>query len=101
MIQKIASNPAYEGSDYMTMVVIIPDINHKPFVYRSEWFGSTIMHKFETIEVPIPVGWDGILKEYYGEDYMQFPPVSARGAINEKLIVDPYVPYKEKFSLLK
>ena len=101
MIQKIASNPDYNGSEYMTMVVQIPNIKKRPCIYKSEWFASTVMHKFETIEVPIPVGWEGVLKVYFGDDYMQFPPVSDRGAINDKLIVDPFVPYMEKFSMLK
>ena len=101
MIQKIASNPDYNGSEYMTMVVQIPNIKKRPCIYKSEWFASTVMHKFETIEVPVPVGWEGVLKVYFGDDYMQFPPVSDRGAINDKLIVDPFVPYMEKFSMLK
>ena len=101
MIQRIASNPDYIGSDYMTMVVQIPNIKRNPCIYRTEWFASTVMHKFETIEVPVPIGWDGTLTTYYGPDYMQFPPIEARGAINDKIIVDPFTPYKRKFSMLK
>lgn len=95
-IQRIAANPAYDNSEYMMMAVVIPDYN-KPHVYKTEWFESAIMHKFETIEVPIPIGWKEILTEGYGEDFMQYPPENERGAINDHLIVNPYIPYKEYF----
>lgn len=95
-IQRIAANPAYDNSEYMMMAVVIPDYN-KPHVYKTEWFESAIMHKFETIEVPIPIGWKEILTEGYGDDFMQYPPENERGAINDHLIVNPYIPYKEYF----
>lgn len=92
-IQSIASNPQYDGSEYMLMNVIID--TPKTFVYKSKWFEETIPHKFETIEVEIPIGWDGFLRERYGDDYMEFPPVEQRGAINEKLIVNPFISYMD------
>lgn len=92
-IQSIASNPVYDGNEYALMNVIHD--TPKPFIYKSEWFEDTTKHKFETIEVNIPIGWDGFLRERYGKDYMSFPPLHQRGAINDKLIVNPYIPYKE------
>ncbi len=92
-IQKIASNPQYIGLPHTLMNVIID--TPQTFIYKSEWFEKTIPHKFETLEVDIPIGWDGFLSERYGKDYMEFPPVDKRGIKNDKLIVDPYTPYKE------
>ncbi len=95
-IHKIASNSECEGAEHMMMKVVL-DKKHlsRTIVYKTEWFESTISHKFETIVVEIPVGWNSVLCTCYGNDFMEFPPVEERGAINEKLIVDPFIPYKE------
>ena len=45
--------------------------------YEKEWFASPIMVKFENLEVPIPNGYDIILRLIYG-DYMTLPPESER-----------------------
>ena len=93
-IHRIASNPDYYGSEWMTQAIIVVNLNH-PYLFRSKWFESTIPHEFENIEVRIPVGWHEILSTRFGNEYMQFPPVEQRGAINDMIIVDPYTPYKE------
>lgn len=97
MIQKIASNPEYEGSEYLVQTVVIVKrwYGTASPILRSEWFEKTEMHQFETIKVSIPSGWDKTLSKLYGDKYMQFPPVHERGSINDNLIVDPYTPYKE------
>lgn len=50
---------------------------------------------FYGLQVPIPVGYDHILRTTYG-DYMQFPPVEKRGTWHDSAIFDPDVPYLEK-----
>lgn len=97
MIQKIASNPEYEGSEYLVQTVVIVKrwYGTASPILRSEWFEKTEMHQFETIKVSIPSGWDKTLSKLYGDNYMQFPPMHERGSINSSLIVDPYTPYKE------
>ena len=79
------------------MMKVVLDRYHleRDIVYKSEWFERTVSHKFETVEVEIPIGWHDVLCVRYGKDYMEFPPIDKRGAINEMLIVDPYTPYKE------
>lgn len=95
-IQEIASNSEKDGSEYMMMKVVLDRYHlERDIVYKSEWFERTVSHQFETVEVEIPIGWHDVLCVRYGEDYMEFPPVDKRGAINEMLIVDPYTPYKE------
>ena len=95
-IHRIASNLENRKSKYMMMKVIL-DKQHleRSIIYKSEWFEKTISHKFETLEVEIPTGWHNILCVRYGKNYMNFPPIQQRGVINDKIIVDPYIPYKE------
>ena len=33
---------------------------------------------FEDMTIPVPVGWDELLKVRYGENYMTIPPMSKR-----------------------
>ena len=98
MIQQIASNMAPEGSKYMLQTVLMMQRWYNTTttrIYHSEWFDNIIPHKFESVEVLVPDKYDEILTECYGKNYMQFPPIEHRGNIMDKLIVDPYTPYKE------
>lgn len=95
-IQKIASKPEDEGAEHMMMKVVLDRYHlERDIVYKSLWFEKTIGHKFESVEVEIPVGWNEVLCVRYGNNYMEFPPVEQRGAINNQLIVNPYIPYRE------
>ena len=96
-IQRIAANPQYDYSDYMMMSVVIPNYEKPPHIYRSKWFEETTLAKFESLKVPIPIGWHEILSEGYGKNYMEFPPVVERGAINDQLIIDPFTSYLKYF----
>lgn len=62
-------------------------------VYDEADFAGTIMAPFEDLTVPIPVGYDGILRATYG-DYMQLPPEEKRRPPHEG-IMDPETPYRE------
>lgn len=42
--------------------------------YKKEWFSDFIMADFENLKFKIPVGYDEILTQMYG-DYMQLPPI--------------------------
>lgn len=45
--------------------------SRKPFCrIPKEAFERTIPMEFEEIEIPVPVGWDMVLRAEYGEDYM-------------------------------
>ena len=48
---------------------------------------------FENTTIPVPVGYDRILRINYG-DYMQFPPIEKRG-LHHNIVFDPETPYKE------
>lgn len=62
-------------------------------VFNRSFFSNIIMMPFEMIEVPVPIGYDEILKIQYG-DYMKFPPVDER-ATHEYFTMDAEVPYTE------
>jgi lipopolysaccharide cholinephosphotransferase len=97
MIQKIASNPKYKGSDYLVQTVVLVKrwYGTASPVLRTEWFDSTELHQFESINVRIPSKWNDVLCKLYGVSYMQYPPINERGSINNSLIVDPYTPYQK------
>ncbi len=58
---------------------------------RREWFSDTVMMPFEDMMVPAPVGYDEILKTYYG-DYMT--PVKAP-TMHGNVMFDTDRSYKE------
>lgn len=37
---------------------------------KKEWYDEVIMMPFETMQMPVPIGYDGILRIKYGDDYM-------------------------------
>ena len=61
------------------------------FRHRRELFNETIMMPFEDMMVPVPAGYDEILRNYYG-DYMT--PVKAP-SIHGSVIFDTERSYKE------
>lgn len=93
-IHNIASNPSYKSTGYCGIPTLIANINRNPKIYPNSCFKKSVLHKFENIEVPIPVGYDEILTTLYGE-YMKYPPIEERGIKTKGVIFDPYTPYKE------
>ena len=90
-LHQIASNPDYFDSEYVT---ICNAITRHPLkhVWPAKAFAKSISHRFENMEVKIPLGWEEILKTTFG-NYMEYPPVSERGAKNDQLFFDPDLPY--------
>lgn len=62
-------------------------------MWLKEDFSSTIDMPFEGITVPVPIGYDRILRQIYG-DYMKFPPLSKREGKHD-VVYEPDIPYKE------
>lgn len=48
-----------------------------PHYFKAEWIRETIEADFGIKQFPIPIGFDEILKEHYG-DYMKLPPEEKR-----------------------
>lgn len=58
-------------------VCLVCSIDLNKDKWKTKWFSSAILHKFEDREFYVPVGFDEILKQRYG-DYMQLPPEDQR-----------------------
>ncbi len=55
--------------------------------YRREWFEKAEFVEFEETRMPIPAGYDGYLREAFG-DYMQLPPPEKRKAHHDCVRLD-------------
>lgn len=85
-----------ETSDWLSTITHTFSI-----VRRSEFrqieFDNIIYLPFESIMVPVPKGYDEMLKRMYG-NYMEYPPEEDRGEWHNNMIYfDPDTPYKEYF----
>ena len=63
-------------------------------VFLSEDYDDVVSCKFENVEIPIPKGYDRILKNTYN-DYHQFPPIEKRGCWHSDVLVDTDKSYKD------
>lgn len=72
-----------------------PTLMDKHYYFPKAALNKIIMLPFEMLQVPVPVGYDTVLKAVYG-DYMELPPVEKRGLWHEgQLVYEPEIPYKE------
>ena len=59
-----------------TDTIMVPATDH---IYRDamprEWFTEVIPWRFEDVDTFMPKGWDGFLKIWYGEKYMEMLPL--------------------------
>lgn len=95
IIENINSRHPMRGSSMCTTTLQRdPTTKHiKQQVWKREWFDKTIDFQFENINVPIPCGYDSILRSFYG-DYMKFPPLEKRQGKHD-IVYEPDVPYRE------
>ena len=91
-IQKIAQRYNNIETDYQIMAVA-PIYDFSRTISLIEDVSDVIPWQFEGFEFPIPVGYDRILKTYYG-NYWEFPPVEQRGVWHNDLFINTEVPYK-------
>lgn len=69
----------------------------RPSHYRSmkrEWFRDTVYLPFEHLMVPVPVDYDQILTQCYGN----YHELVQGGSSHGNIILDPDMPYDEYFS---
>lgn len=62
-----------QDTDESYLVEITGSFGEKQ-IFKKEWFDTIVMMTFENIEMPMPVGYDQMLRKQYG-DYMKLPPV--------------------------
>lgn len=77
-IQKQSKYADYDNSKYIGCLVWGSDEGDRG-VYLKEWFEKMIDWEFEEYIFKIPVGYDKLLKQTYGE-YMKLPPEEERVA---------------------
>ena len=89
-LNRIASQYRSEKTDYkLVLCSVYPYMKN---VYYADDFSDVVLCRFESFDIPIPVGYDRILKGIYG-DYHQFPPIEERGIWHPGVFVDPDKPY--------
>lgn len=67
---------------------------YEKLIFKRDSFSSSIMHEFEGFKFPIPIGWEEILKNNYG-NYLQMPAKEDRGKWHDKSIMNADIPYKQ------
>lgn len=91
-IQKLACQYNNTETDYWgTIILTIVKYSRKTLLRKS--FDRVLYHSFENIQLPIPVGYDNVLKTEYG-NYMELPPADAREG-HDTTIFDADKPYTE------
>lgn len=76
---------AIRDSEFITELCSGPYYMKKK--YHAEWFDSAVWKKFEDTCMPIPIGYDGYLREAFG-DYMQLPPKEKQQPHHDSLFLD-------------
>lgn len=56
-------------------------------------FDSVVYMPFENMDLPVPAGYDHLLRQIY-DDYMEFPPIDKRKEKHD-MVFEPDVPYKQ------
>lgn len=92
-VQKIAQNPQYKGSKFWG-ISVLTILKKEQSIYPRKDFESSIMWPFESIEVPVPRGYENLLTIQYG-DFMTPPPINERGRKNDQILFDTEKPYTE------
>lgn len=91
-MHRIARRTSFCNSDKVVSLIATPySLEHNIF-RRSDW-DETVMLPFENTEIPVPKGYDGVLRVSFG-DYMVFPPKEKRGVWHH-FSIDPNTPYKD------
>lgn len=93
MIQKLAMNHYKEPKDYLAFAVWT-NLEWPIYLYETKDHEELIEHEFEGMKIPVPVGYDKILRIIYG-DYMKFPSIEKRGTWHQGAFFDPDAPYTE------
>ena len=86
-------NPEYKDCGYYTHSALFLRYDEYHIWNRKLWEES-VDGVFENTIIPLPIGWDEIMREYYGE-YMAFPPKEKRISNHSDMIIDMDRPYTE------
>jgi len=92
-IEKIAQRYNNVDSDFV-IIAQSAMFEYKNKLLNANDYQTSISMEFESLELPVPIGYQNILMTYYG-DYMQFPPIEKRGKWHSNVLIDVDTPYKE------
>lgn len=84
-----------EDSKFITELCSGPFYMKK--IYKKQWFIGNLYLNFENTKMPVPIGYDGYLKEAFG-NYMILPPKDKQVAHHDLLFLDlenSYTKYKD------
>ena len=90
-LKKISSKK-YEKSPYCGCVAF-PEFPYDKNCFLKSDFREISYLPFENMKIPVPVGYEDVLKRNFG-DYMKFPPVEERG-LHHAFTFEPDIPYLE------
>lgn len=91
-IQKLACQYNSEDTLYWgTIILTLVDFHRKCLPCKS--FETSVYHAFENLLLPVPKGYDEVLKTEYG-DYMELPPIEERMG-HDTTLFDADIPYSE------
>lgn len=91
-IHYLSRNTDYDKASKIGLLICSPYSLEKNIYEKEDW-KETEWLPFENIMVPVPIGWDNILKKVFG-DYMQYPPKEKRGNWHA-LVFDAETPYSQ------
>ena len=96
-IQSIAQMYNDVNTKYVNTAVFTA-YSYDTLLYKKEWLNEIIYADFEGFKVPIPKGYDDVLRVQYG-NYMELPPINKRGIEHNGAIFDPDISYKDLIKL--
>jgi lipopolysaccharide cholinephosphotransferase len=81
-----------KDSRYVTSFSYHSD-RYLPFLFEKRDYMKSILLDFEWLQLPVPAGYDNVLKLQYGDNYMEYPPIEKRTP-NHVGILEYRIPYK-------
>ena len=67
----------FRCTDYSSEIRCPASINDAKRLYNAKDFSSAVFLPFESLELPVPCGYQNVLQRTYG-DYMKLPPLASR-----------------------
>ena len=90
-------NYKFEDCDFISCISFL--YNFKLFLRNKHCYDGTIYMPFENITIPVPSGYDEILKLEYGKDYMT--PVQANSLHGGFFFLNADIPFEKKLPIIK
>ena len=90
---------AYKIEDCKNVSCISFHYNFDRFLRDKHWYDKTLHMPFENISMPVPVGYDEILKLEYGNDYMT--PIMISSLHGGFFILKADIPYEQVLHTIK